>query len=102
MGSPGMFYHRALQYFAHGLIYMQDTKMAKELFKEESVKKLEEFIQDIKPSIPEKRFYFDAGRTEQCVIEEAYEMGTDPLNASIAGLDIFEEFIGLDEEIGGR
>jgi hypothetical protein len=40
-------------------------------------------------------FYYDAGCASQSVIEEACKEGCDALNASICGIEEFEDFIGL-------
>ena len=97
MGCPHIYYKRALQYFAHALAYMEDTKLAKELFEETSEKKLENFILLKKEQMKEKEFYYDAGRTSQCVLEEADEECNDAFNAAIGGLNEFEYFIGIQE-----
>ena len=34
MGCPSNYYKRALQCFAHALVYMDDKKLAKELYEE--------------------------------------------------------------------
>ena len=44
MGCPSIYYKRALQCFAHALVYMEDSKLAKELSEEKSEEKLETFI----------------------------------------------------------
>ena len=46
----------------------------------------------------ERLFFYDAGRTCQVIFHEAYEEGTDPLNASIGGINGFNYFIGLEED----
>lgn len=97
MGCPHMYYKRALQYFAHALAYMEDSKLAKELYEETSEEKLETFILHKKEQIDEKLFYYDAGGAAQCVIEEACEEGCDPLNASFGGIAEFENFIGFED-----
>ena len=48
MGCPAIYYKRALQCFAHALVYMEDNKLAKELSEEKSEYKLEKFILDKK------------------------------------------------------
>ena len=75
---------------------MEDSKLAKELYEEISEEKLETFILHKKEQVDEKLFYYDAGRTSQCVTEEAYNEGCDQLNASISGIAEFEDFIGIE------
>lgn len=95
MSCPYIYYKRALQYFAHALGRMEDSKLDKELFEETLNDRLEGFILEKKISFSEKDFYYTAGKATQCVIEEASKEGIDPLNASICGIDMFEGFIGL-------
>ena len=97
MGCPHIYYLRALQSFVHALAYMENVKLANELFKESSCEKLESFILSKKKVLSDKEFYYDAGRVSQSIIEEAYQEGCDQLNASICGIAEFEEFIGLEE-----
>lgn len=97
MGCPHIYYIRALQCLAHTLAYDNNVELAKHLNEETSIEKLERYINLVKNAMTEKEFYYVAGRATQCVIEEAYEEGCDPLNASIAGIDMFEEFIGIGE-----
>lgn len=100
MGCPSRYYMRALQCFAHALVYMEDKKLAKELSEEKSEEKLEKFILERKETCDEKQFYYDAGRTSEYVLNEADEEGCDAFNACIGGLNMFDDFIGLrdDEE----
>lgn len=97
MGVPEWHYIRALQNFAHGLAYNESVKKAKQLNEETSEEVLKQFILEKKEKISEKEFYYLAGRATQCTIEEAYDMGTDPLNACIGGIGLFEEFIEIEE-----
>lgn len=98
MGCPSNYYKRALQCFAHALVYMEDSKLAKELFKENSEDKLEKFILEKKKTYNEKQFYYDAGRTSEYVLNEADEEGCDAFNACICGLNMFDRFIGLEDD----
>lgn len=100
MGNPDTFYKKALQDFAYCLTYMGDKKLAKELSEEKSISKLEQYILQKKEQIEEREFFFEAGRTFEHVVNEAYETGNDAMNASIGGLYEFECLIGLrdDEE----
>ena len=98
MGCPQIYYKRALQCFAHALVYMKDKKLAKELLEEKSEEKLETFILDKKKICNEKQFYYDAGRIVEYVLEEADEEGCDAFNACIGGLNMFDGFIGLKDD----
>lgn len=102
MGCPHIYYIRALQCLSHALAYNSSPKLARELNEENSEEILKEFILSKKAEVSEKEFYYSAGGATQCVIEEAYEEGTDPLNASICGIAEFEEFIGLEEMTGKK
>ena len=98
MGCTSIYYKRALQCFAHALVYMEDNKLAKELLNEKSEEKLETFILDKKKNLNEKQFYYDAGRTAEYVLNEADEEGCDAFNACIGGLGMFDRFIGLEDD----
>lgn len=97
MGSPRVYYIRALQCLAHAFAYESNAQLAKLLNEETSIEKLESYINLKKNAMTEKEFYYTAGRAAQCVIEEAYEEGCDPLNASIGGIIEFEYFIGIEK-----
>ena len=96
MGSPRVYYIRALQMLAHVLAYDSNPKLARELSEERNIEKLKEYILLRKSAMSDKEFYYAAGGAAQCTINEAYEAGCDPFNASIAGIDLFEDFIGLE------
>ena len=98
MGCPSIYYKRALQCFAHALVYIEDSKLAKELLEEKSEEKLETFILDKKKIYNEKQFYYDAGRTSEYVLNEADDDGCDAFNACIGGLNMFDSFIGLEDD----
>ena len=98
MGCPSIYYKRALQCFAHALVYMEDSKLAKELSEEQSEDKLEKFILEKKKACNEKQFYYDAGRTSEYVLNEADKDGCDAFNACIGGLNMFDSFIGLEDK----
>lgn len=83
---------------AHGLAYTESAKKAKQLNEEPSEEVLKQFIFEKKEKISEKEFYYLAGRATQCTIDEAYDMGTDPLNACIGGIGLFEELIGIEDK----
>ena len=97
MGCPHIYYIRALQMLAHALAYNTSVKLAKELSEEQDIEKLKEYILARKTELPAQNFYYAAGGAAQATIEEAYEEGCDPLNASIGGINLFEDFIGLED-----
>lgn len=98
MGVPEWHYIRALQNLAHALAYNESVKKAKQLYEETSEEVLKQFIFEEKEKISPKEFYYLAGRATQCTIDEAYDMGTDPLNACIGGIGLFEELIGIEDK----
>ena len=98
MGCPSIYYKRALQCFAHALVYMEDSKLAKELSEEKSEYKLEKFILDKKKTCNEKQFYYDAGRTSEYVLIVVDEGGGDGCEACIGGLNMFDSVIGLEDD----
>ena len=99
MSYPSIYYKRALQCFAHALVYMEDKSLAKELLEENSENKLEKFILEKKKIYNKKQFYYDAGRTYEYVLNEADEEGHDAFNACIGGLNMFNSLIGLKDDI---
>ena len=98
MGYQSIYYKRVLQCFAHALVYMEDSKLAKELSEEKSEGKLEKLILEKKKTCNEKQFYYDAGRTVEYVLNEADEDGYDAFNTCIGGINMFNSFIGLEED----
>ena len=98
MGCPSIYYKRALQCFASALVYMEDSKLAKELLEEKSEEKLETFVLNKKKICNEKQFYYDVGRTSEYVLNEASKEGCDAFNACIGGLNMFDNFIGLEDD----
>ena len=98
MGCPHIYYIRALQMLAHALAYNTSVKLARELSEEQDIEKLKEYIMARKAELSVQNFYYTAGGAAQCTINEAYQEGCDPLNASIDGITMFEDFIGLEEE----
>jgi hypothetical protein len=97
MGCPHIYYIRALQMLAHALAYNTSVKLAKELSEEQDIEKLKEYILARKIELPVQNFYYAAGGAAQCTINEAYEEGCDALNASLGGINLFEDFIGLED-----
>lgn len=101
MGNPSIYYQRALQNFAHCLAAEDNNfLLARKMYEEESYSILESFILQKKDEMDEKLFFYDAGRTCQVVMQEAYEEGCDAMNASCGGLTEFEYFIGIREDDG--
>lgn len=98
MGNPDIYYKKALKYFVYSLIFVENAKLAEELFEEPSKEKLESIILQKKAQMNEKHFFYVAGRVTQLIIDEADNEGCDALNASIGGLNQFEYFIGLESE----
>lgn len=99
MGSPSVYYKRALQDFACCLAYEEDNyKLAKELYVEDSVEKLESYILETKNKLDEKLFFYNAGLASQRVFDDAYKEGCDACNAFFGGATEFEYFIGLNED----
>lgn len=96
MGCPRVYYLRALQCLAYALVYDLDQKLARTLNEQTDITMLEDFINGRRKEISEKEFYYAAGGAAQCVVEEAYQEGTDPFNASIGGINEFEDFIELE------
>ena len=97
MGCPHIYYIRALQLLARAIAYETDPKLAREFDEELSEERLKTYITAKKAELSEKDFYYVAGRATQATINEAYEEGCDPLNASIGGINMFEDFIGLED-----
>ena len=85
-------------YLVQMLVYIEDKKLAKELLEEKSEDKLEKFILEKKKTCNEKQFYYDAGRTVEYVLNEASADGCDAFNACIGGLNMFDSFIGLEDD----
>lgn len=102
MGCPHVYYIRALQMLAHALAYERNPTLAKDLSEETNAERLERYIILKKSAMSDKEFYYAAGGAAQCTIHEAYEEGCDPLNASIGGLNMFEDFIGLEDLSDGE
>ena len=102
MGCPHIYYIRALQLMARAIAYETDRKLAREFDEELSEERLTAYLTAKKAEMSEKDFYYVAGRATQATIEEAYQEGCDPLNASIGGLNMFEDFIGLEDLSDGE
>ena len=99
MGCPSIYYKRALQCFSHALVCTENKNLAKELLNEKSVEKLEIFILDKKKNLNKKQFYYNAGRTAEYLLNEIDDDGIDAFNTCITGLNMFESFISLKDDI---
>lgn len=104
MGSPDLYYKRMLQEFAYGLICLKDQELANKWLEENSIERLEECIIEIRNSMDEMKFVFQAGLSVQSVINDIYNYEENyDLNALIGGFGQFEDFIGVfqadDEEV---
>lgn len=101
MGNPDLYYKRMLQEFAYGLICLKDQELANKWLKENSIEKLEECIIEIRNSMDEMKFVFQAGLSAQSVINDVIHNKED-INPCIGGFTSFEDFIGVydadDEE----
>lgn len=98
MGSPDLYYKKVLQALSHNLLFMEDEVKAHDMYKEESVEKLEDFVLGQKQNMDEKHFYYEAGKSCQYVLNMAEKVGTDAFNACFGGLFEFEDLIGLIED----
>lgn len=97
MGCPDIYYRKVLQCFAHCLNYTKDKKKAALLSQEESCEVLEKEIMQWKNELHTKDFYYQAGLTTEHVLNDAdTNDGCDGLNACLGGLNMLEEFIGIE------
>lgn len=96
MGNPDIYYKRAMQELAYCLAFDENNyKLARELYRENSISKLENFISECKVRMNEKLFFYNAGLASQRIFDAAYEEGCDSVNAACGGTSEFEDFIGL-------
>lgn len=96
MGNPNIYYKDMLQQFAYNLTCMKDMKLAMSFWEENSIEKLEEYIERQKYFISDPFFYYKAGMACQAIVDEIYKNGgNDDLNACIGGFYSFEDFIGI-------
>ena len=99
MGSPSIYYKRALQDFACCLACEENSfKLSRELYAEDSVEKLENYILEKKSQLDEKLFFYNAGLASQRIFDDAEKEGCDACNTSVGGIIEFEYFIGLTED----
>ena len=99
MGNPTIYYKRTLQGFAYYLTCHSDMKLAKQLNEEKDITKLEEYITNKKNNTSTEEFFYNAGIAFMDTMNYVDKNeGCDGLNASISGLNIFEDFIGLRNE----
>lgn len=97
MGNPDLYYKRMLQEFAYSLICLKDQELTNKWLEEDSIERLEECIIEIRNSMDEKKFIFQAGLSAQFVINEVvtFTNTTDRVNACIRGFALFEDLIGV-------
>ena len=94
MRSPGRYYKKALQNFAHSLYFDSDKEKSKQLLNESSVEKLEVEIERKTEKENTKDFLFDAGMVAGILYESAYrDDGNDGFNACHNGLYKFGIFV---------
>lgn len=99
MGYPTIYYKQALQGFAYYLTCHDDMRLAKELNEEKDIEKLEEIILEKKKNISTEQFFYNAGMASMYTLNDADKNdGCDGFNACIGGLNMFEEFIGLEHD----
>jgi len=99
MGCPSLYYKKALQAFAHSLNYVGDHNKAREMFCEEDTNVLENEIMSHKNKLPDNRFYFDAGKASEYVLNASDKNdGCDGFNACLGGLYDFESWLELIDE----
>lgn len=97
MGCPTIYYKQALQSLAYYLTCHNDLKKAKGLYEERDIDRLEKIIIEQKQNLPIQEFFYDAGMAFMRTLNEANQNdGCDGFNACIGGLNMFENFIGLD------
>lgn len=99
MGCPTIYYKQALQGLAYYLTCHDDMKKAKELSEEKDVEKLEQIIIEKKQNISIEQFFYNAGMASMYTLNDADKNGgCDGLNACIGGLNMFDNFIGLEKD----
>lgn len=99
MGNPASFYKRMLQNFAYSLAFDKSEKLAKQIYDEQDVETLENFIKEQRNNIENNMFFFNAGRASEVVVCEVEQNeGNDAFNACVGGLCEFMDFLELYEE----
>ena len=103
MGCPTIYYKEALQSFAYYLNCHTDMKLAKQLNEENNIEKLERHIMEKKNSVSTEQFFYNAGMASMYTLNDADENGgCDGFNACIGGLNMFDNFIGLEDDEKGE
>ena len=96
MGNPTIYYKRTLQSFAYYLTCHSNMKLAMQLNGEKDIAKLEEYIINKKNDTPIEKFFYNAGMAFMNTMNYVDKNeGCDGFNASISGLNMFKDFIGL-------
>lgn len=99
MGCPTIYYKEALQSLAYYLTCHTNMDLAKELNEEDDIAKLEKFILKKKQNISTELFFYNAGMASMYTLNDANENGgCDGFNACIGGLNMFDNFIGLEKD----
>ena len=94
MGCPENYYRKALQRFAHNLLFGLDSNKAKQMANEKSIEKLEHEIREQRKNVDIIDFIFDAGIVAGSVLKCAdRDDGCDGFNACLGGISEFEEFV---------
>lgn len=94
MGNTASFYKRMLQTLAYNLSYEESEKLAKQIYEEQDIETLENFVTEQRDNIENNMFFFNAGRASEVVICEVEENDGD-FNACAGGLADFMKFLGL-------
>ena len=95
MGCPDRHYKIALQNFAYVLTCMKNKRLADRWREEDSEELLKEYTLSKKKVVSTDRYYYDAGIAIQQMMDEAVEEGCDSMNATLGGMIMFEDFLGL-------
>ena len=96
MGCPDAFYKRALQVFCYNLNH-KNLDIKNSFLNEKSEEKLEIEINKWRDKLSTERFFYEAGRVSENVINEADDQGCDAFNAACGGLYEFERFVFGDK-----
>jgi len=97
MGNTASFYKRMLQTLAYNLSYEESEKLAKQIYEEQDIYILENFIDRRRNNFTENMLLFDAERAITAVICEV-EQNDGDFNACAGGLADFMKFLGLHSE----
>lgn len=99
MGNPKIYFTNMLSALLFGIDADRDEMGAIRWVAETDTKLMMEEVNKRRGAIPEKKFYFEAGRAAETIISEvANGSACDPMNACAAGFSEFEDFIGMEEQ----